>query len=222
MTRELIKTDKNGTKYWNTLVKCDRCGGTGIYTWGGMINGRPMFAGTCYKCGGAQTVWEIVKEYTPEYRAKLDAANERKKAKQREENEKKQAEQEAYWQKVREEREKAEEERRKAEEARKAVSQHVGQIGKRSTFTVTLEKKVSFEVPSFRGYGTDTKRIYIFSDASGNKLVWKTTSFLWKDPDDWNKGSVQEGETATIKATVKDHGDYNGEKQTEITRVAIA
>ena len=220
--RELIKTDKNGTKYFKELVKCDRCGGTGIYTWGGTINGKPMFAGTCYKCCGAQFLWDEVKEYTPEYRAKLDAANERRKAKQQEKWEAEREKREAERRKAEEERRKAEEERRKAEEARKAISQYVGEIGKRETFTVTLEKCVKFEVTSYMGFGTDTKRIYIFADADGNKIVWKTTGILWKDPDDWNKGSVQEGETVKIKGTIKEHGEFNGEKQTEINRVKMA
>ena len=84
--RELIKTDRNGTKYWNTRVMCDRCcGGSGVYRWGAIQHDRngnvigSTYAGTCFKCGGAGYVWEIVKEYTPEHRAKLDAAAEKRK-----------------------------------------------------------------------------------------------------------------------------------------------
>lgn len=226
--RELVKTDRNGTKYWNTRVMCDRCGGTGTYRWGaiqtdstGHIVGS-TYAGTCFKCGGAGRVWEIIKEYTPEYRAKLDAANEKRKAKkdaERAEREaeraKERAEREAQWAKEREE-------RRKAEEARKAISQHIGNVGERITATVTLEKKISFEVPSFRGFGTDTKWICIFVDESGNKLVWKTTNPLWVDGADGYMKPVCEGDTVKIKATVKEHGDFNGEKQTEVQRVKIA
>ena len=225
--RELIKTDKNGTQYWNTLVPCDRCGGDGVYKWGAMISRMgcapvPQYSGTCFKCNGAGKVWEIVKEYTPEYRAKLDAANEKRKAKQRAkweaeraEREKERAEREAQWAKEREE-------RRKAEEARKAISQHVGNIGERIKLTVTLEKEISFEIPSFRGFGTDTKLIYIFVDDSGNKLVWKTMNPLWTEDDNGRMNTVCEGDTVTIKATVKEHGDYKGEKQTEVQRVKIA
>ena len=228
MTRELIKTDRNGTKHWNTLVPCDRCGGYGIYRWGAIQtdhNGHVIgstYAGTCFKCGGAGKVWEIVKEYTPEYRAKLDAANEKRRAKKeaeyaeiRAKREAERAEREAQWAKEREE-------RRKAEEARKAISKHVGNIGERITATVTLEKEVSFEVPSFKGWGTDTKWICIFVDESGNKLVWKTTSPLWVYDENGYGKPVCEGDTVTIKATVKDHGDYKGEKQTEVQRVKIA
>jgi hypothetical protein len=34
-------------------VECDRCKGwNGQYVWGGTINCKPMFQGTCWKCGG--------------------------------------------------------------------------------------------------------------------------------------------------------------------------
>ncbi len=227
--RTLVKTDKNGTKYWNTRVRCDHCGdGSGIYKWGAIQHDAygncigSTYSGTCFKCGGAGYVWEIVKEYTPEYRAKLDAANERRKAKQREKWESERAEREKYWAEQRAQWAKEKEERRKAEEARKAVSQYVGNVGDRITVTVKLEKRVAYEVPAFGGYGTQIKRIYIFADDAGNKIVWKTSGVLWHDPNDWNKGGVQEGDTVTIKGTVKDHGEYNGEKQTEIQRVKIA
>ena len=227
--RVFIKTDKNGTKYYNEQVVCDHCGdGSGIYKWGaiqtdghGHIIGS-TYSGTCFKCGGAGWVWETVKEYTPEYRAKLDVANEKRRAKQRAKYEAERAKWEEERRRAAEERRKAEEERRKAEEARKAISQYIGNVGERVTVTVTLEKKVAFEVPSYSGYGTDTKRIYIFVDESGNKIVWKTSGILWKDPDDWNKGAIQEGDSVSIKGTVKKHGEYNGEKQTELQRVKIA
>ena len=33
-------------------VKCDRCHGTGTYTWGGTVNGIPAHQGVCYHCEG--------------------------------------------------------------------------------------------------------------------------------------------------------------------------
>ena len=76
MAKYLIKTDKNGTKYWGDDT-CPRCAGRGgcenwIHTgW------------TCWNCGGTgvapkPTVW---KEYTPEYEAKLNARRAAKQAK---------------------------------------------------------------------------------------------------------------------------------------------
>lgn len=217
--KELIKTDRNGTKYWNTRVPCDRCGGDGVYKWGAVINGRPQYVGTCFKCNGAGKVWDIVKEYAPEYRAKLDAANAKRRAKQ----EAKRAEEQAKREAERREREaqwaKEREERRKAEEARKAISQFVGNVGERITAKVTLDKKVTYEVPSFVGFGKDTKWIYIFVDESGNKFVWKTSRPMWFEDENGYEKPIFEGDSLTIKGTVKDHTEYKGEKQTEIQRV---
>jgi hypothetical protein len=38
---------------------CQRCGGTGVYTWGGTINGRPVHEGPCFACvgGGEFPTW---------------------------------------------------------------------------------------------------------------------------------------------------------------------
>lgn len=31
---------------------CWRCGGTGIYVWGAIVNGKPTHSGPCYACQG--------------------------------------------------------------------------------------------------------------------------------------------------------------------------
>lgn len=65
--REFIKVDKNGTKVFHDYT-CTRCGGQGgSEAW--------KFTGfTCYKCGGSglQGKPEVYREYTPEYKAKLN------------------------------------------------------------------------------------------------------------------------------------------------------
>lgn len=63
-----IRTDKNGTKYYHDW-KCPRCGGAGFADkW--IATGR-----TCWACGGSGRRGKprIVKDYTPEYFAKLEA-----------------------------------------------------------------------------------------------------------------------------------------------------
>lgn len=62
-----LRTDKNGTKYYANYT-CPRCGGAGG-------SDKWAFTGwTCYECGGTgeRPTPVIEKEYTPEYRAKLD------------------------------------------------------------------------------------------------------------------------------------------------------
>ena len=33
-------------------VECPKCHGTGLYSWGGTVNGKPVHQGDCYQCGG--------------------------------------------------------------------------------------------------------------------------------------------------------------------------
>lgn len=33
-------------------LPCRRCCGTGVYHWGGTVNGKPVHSGPCYRCEG--------------------------------------------------------------------------------------------------------------------------------------------------------------------------
>ena len=59
---KLVKVDRNGTKYYEGMARCGKCGGSGQYLW----------FGVCFDCNGSGKVFETAKEYTPEYQAKLD------------------------------------------------------------------------------------------------------------------------------------------------------
>lgn len=201
----LIRIDRNGTKYWAGMVACDRCGGAGgADVW--------KFTGwKCYKCGGTGKVQGTWKEYTPEYAAKLEAKRQAQWEAQKQAWAEEEAKREAE-RKAKEEAEakaKAEEEARRA--AQKAISNFVGAVGEKIEFDGILEKNVWFDVPSFRGYGTDTMHIYIFRDANGNALVWKT-----------NKGlGIENGTRVHVKGAIKDHNEYDSEKQTVLTRCKV-
>ena len=214
MEPKLIKIDRNGSKHFEGYVKCDRCGGDGIYKWGAVINGCPQYAGTCYKCEGAGKVWSKWIERTPEYQAKLDAKREAK--------HKAQAEAFAKAQAEREEKRKAEEEKRKAEEmARKAISQYIGETGKRITVQALYDYSASFEIKSFAGYGTETMYVHTFKDANGNKLVWKTSKDLNTWLDDGSLQTHEQGDCVQVTGTVKEHKEYRDEKQTALTRCKL-
>lgn len=213
----LIKIDRNGSKHYEGQVTCDRCYGKGYYAVG-TLNGAPVLSpydgGVCWKCGGTGTVLGKWIERTPEYQAKLDARREAKHKAEAEKRAKEQAEIQA-----REEAERAEREARiKAE---KAISQYVGEVGKRITVKASYVGSASFEVNSFRGYGTETMYVHTFKDADGNKLIWKTSSSLgtWLEDGTWQKHEY--GENVDITGTVKEHKEYRDEKQTALNRCKL-
>ena len=86
-----------------------------------------------------------------------------------------------------------------------ADKKHFGNVGERLDIDISnAECITSFETE----YGI--MRIYKFETINGEVLIWKTSNFI----DDIDK-------VAKIKATIKSHGEYNGEKQTEINRVKV-
>jgi hypothetical protein len=84
-------------------------------------------------------------------------------------------------------------------------SQHMGTIGKRETFTLKVNRLIWSE--GF--YGVTI--IHLMEDADGNVFKWFSSG-----PE------LDEGEFLTLKATVKDHGEYQGTKETVLTRVKAA
>lgn len=66
MAAELIKTDRNGTRYYEDHT-CPKCGGKGYIEYFAYVDG-----GVCYQCGGSGRYTQRWKEYTPEYAEKLE------------------------------------------------------------------------------------------------------------------------------------------------------
>ena len=97
-----------------------------------------------------------------------------------------------------------------AKHAPKTASEYVGKIGDNIESALTLKDIFTYET-HFTYYG-ETNYIYKFSDENGNTLVWKTASFQ----------EVEIGNTYTIKGKVKEHSEYNGDKQTTLTRCKIS
>ena len=202
---KLIRIDRNGTKYFEGMVTCDRCGGAG---------GADQWKYTgwnCYKCGGTGKVFDKWKEYTPEYEAKLEA---RRKAKA-EKYEREHAEEIAKAEADRKAKEEADRIAREAEEKKileqKSISQHIGSIGDKIELDAVLEKNAWFDIPSFRGFGTDTMHIYTFRNEHGDAIVWKTSKGL----------GIENGEKVHVKGTIKEHSEYDNEKQTVLTRCKV-
>lgn len=100
---------------------------------------------------------------------------------------------------------------RERERARRAalpqIDAHVGVVGKRETFAVTLDFVTGYETAY--GYTTVCK----FRTAEGACLVWKATN------TDLARGDV--GKVYALTGTVKKHDEYKGAKQTIVTRCAV-
>jgi hypothetical protein len=95
-----------------------------------------------------------------------------------------------------------------------ATRQHIGTIGEKLTLMLTLKKRIQLEGAKFSYYDSGITDLCIFEDADNNIVIYKGRS---SDIEQLN-----EGDTATIRATIKDHGVRNGVKQTIIQRPKTA
>ena len=84
-------------------------------------------------------------------------------------------------------------------------SSHVGTIGKRETFILAY---VGCKVLPDYGYGCSN--LYSFKDANGNIVKWKTGNTFDFAP------------MVKLVGSVKKHGEWNGVKETELTRCKVA
>lgn len=92
-----------------------------------------------------------------------------------------------------------------ASAAATSTSTHIGAIGERQDFTnlaVTGLRYIN------NGFGTT---LVTFKDSDGNVIKWFAS----------NLGSIREGDTVNITATVKAHGEWAGVKDTTITRAKV-
>ncbi len=89
-------------------------------------------------------------------------------------------------------------------ERAKAVSQHIGEVGKRLTLDLTVERIISVDGQ----YGTT--HIHMFRDTAGNVVKWFAS-----------RECLSEGKTYSLKATIKNHGEYKGIAETIVTRAAV-
>lgn len=100
----------------------------------------------------------------------------------------------------------AQEQEEKKSTEPKHESTHLGAVGQKMTFpNLTVKKVLHFDGM----YGVT--HMVSMRDQLGNVIIWKTST--WQD---W----MEEGSVVTLKATVKEHNDYKGTKQTVITRAS--
>jgi hypothetical protein len=95
---------------------------------------------------------------------------------------------------------------RQARASADATSHHLGTVGERRDFgRVTCERVGSYD----SNYGT--VHAHMFRDESGCVIVWKTGR------REANQGDI----AAMLTGTIKRHGDFRGEAQTEVSRCTI-
>ncbi len=102
-------------------------------------------------------------------------------------------------------------------------SEWQGEVGKRSDIELTFVREYSYEVPG-HGWnaGYEDRYIYTFADDDGNCYVWKTGNVMvYRPTDDDRDATAQPGDKVTLRATVKEHGEYRGVKQTVLTRCKV-
>lgn len=98
---------------------------------------------------------------------------------------------------------------RQAEHAPKSTSKHIGNVGDKIQLELTFKAEFSYE--THYTYHGETHYIYKFADADGNIVIWNTSSYQ----------ELEEGNTYAVKGTIKNHGEYKGEAQTELQRCKI-
>jgi len=98
-----------------------------------------------------------------------------------------------------------ENERREANKRKAATRKHVGTVGKREEFDVTVKRLRYFD----SAWGVRT--MCLFEDKNGNFLMWWASKEL----------DISEGDTLKVKGTVTEHVYYNEIPQTTIKRCKI-
>lgn len=96
---------------------------------------------------------------------------------------------------------------KRAEENKElAKSEYLGEVGERITFDIDSWKALtSWETE----WGVTV--LYRFIDINGNVIIWKSSKYI-----------ADEKEISKLTGTIKEHKDFNGVKQTIVTRCKVA
>tara|TARA_A100000172_G_scaffold28240_1_gene16661 strand:+ start:526 stop:1395 length:870 start_codon:yes stop_codon:yes gene_type:complete len=196
--------------FWNDgkpygYNNCYRCDGTGIYQW---ATEWGHSGGTCYKCMGSgkdsgRLYLKKEMKWQKSAKLRLDATKQHNYDILIEANALKRI---AYNHSEKAVAQRAKRLAWKKEKIQtKNNSEFVGQLKDRGTFDLTLTFR--------KGFDTDFGVSFLntLKDAQGNVFTYWGNSFL----------DVEVDTTITVKATIKDHKEYDGTKQTVINRPKI-
>lgn len=263
LTRIYVRTDKNGTDYYDVVCECAKCNGTGR-----IECFKHVSDGICFDCYGAGAKHIEHKVYTPEYLEKKRIRDEKKFLKQV--AEKLESENKKTFRKLGLNEEgvayvvlgdtyeirnelKAEGAKfnyflgwhfAEEPEGRPFVKVSIEQIAEKNSLGFWVEGYVADivdelkaeasknpdEIPSeyigeegdkieielvldkVRGFNSNYGYTYIYIFKAGNNVViWKTQKGL----------DLEAGGKVKVKATIKEHSEYDGVKQTYITRAKV-
>lgn len=91
-----------------------------------------------------------------------------------------------------------------------AQSLYVGEQGKRIRLeNVKVEAVLTVEATRFSYYDRAEQEVYLLRDAEGNRLVWRSKKY---------DVGIGKGDVINLVATVKDHKEFRGERQTMLSR----
>ena len=100
-------------------------------------------------------------------------------------------------------------------------------MAERITKEVTVTGVYEYLAPSFTGWGRpETRYIWKMEDSDGNIYVWKSGSSLhvklFTDKYGQEYGEMcEKGDVITIRGSIKELSEYNGEPQTVLQRVTV-
>lgn len=96
-----------------------------------------------------------------------------------------------------------------------AKSEFVGQIGEKLTLELTVKAVTTYDRRGFSYYDRGYTIVYIMADSNDNIIIYKATTGR---ADYKNGNEVERGDIVKVTATVKNHAEYKGVKQTTIQR----
>ena len=119
----------------------------------------------------------------------------------------------------------------KAVEEQKARSEYLGVANEKMTSRVYVEAVLIVDATKFSYYDSASAYVYIMRDEAGNKIVYKSKSYLTfkfdnkkNTPEYWHNMyfDIMAGMTIDFTATIKAHTESKGEKQTIVQRVKVS
>lgn len=107
----------------------------------------------------------------------------------------------------------------------KHIEKQIQQERKQSDYIGTPGQKIQMELTYIKSFSYDaqwgTTWIHKFIDNSGNILIWKTNNILGYYDKKGTWIYTENGSNVKVKGTIKEHNEYNNEKQTILTRCKI-